>query len=97
MTEAERLQKIVVAQEKELRRLRRLLAVVRIAQADFRVEDNALVVTITAIGVDEYHFTEQAKPELEKIAEQISGIKSQVKEIKDATTDEPAIGAVVPL
>jgi hypothetical protein len=71
MTEAERLQRIVETQEGELRRLRKLLSVARIASASFDVIDGKLMVTVTAIGVDEYYFTEQARPELLKIAEAI--------------------------
>jgi hypothetical protein len=101
MNEAERLQKIVEKQETEIRRLRKLMSVARVAQADFYVTDGTLQVVVTAIGVDEYHFTEQARPELEKIAEAIIEAKrGQVQipagGIKDMLTGEPAQGAVIP-
>lgn len=100
MTEAERLQKIVQAQEVELRRIRRLLSVARVAHAEFQVVEGVLSVTVSCIGVDEYHFTQQALPELKAIAEAIVREKATVEftgEIKDAITGEPMEGGVAPL
>lgn len=97
MTEAERLQKIVVAQEKELRRLRKLLSTARVAMASFAVEGETLQVTVTAVGVDEYYFTEQCKPELQKIAEELAEKRMAFDEkMEDAITGEQADGAVIP-
>ena len=61
MTESERLQKIVVAQEKELKRLRWLLGHARVACAEIDVDAtdekrHLIRVTLSAIGCDEYHF-----------------------------------------
>lgn len=100
MTEAERLQKIVKTQENELRNLRRLLSMARVAGATFDVIDGKLNVIVTAVGVDEYYFTEQAKPELRRIAEVLLGqvTKTEIDDvITDAATGEPMIGGVAPL
>ena len=95
MMEAERLQKIVLGQEKELRRLRRLLAVVKIAHAEFNVEDEKLMITVSAVGVDEYHFIDACKPQLEAIAARLLGAGSaKAGDITDSVTGDEAIGGV---
>lgn len=97
MTEAERLQKILTAQEKELRRLRRLLSVVTIAHVEYGVQDNIIEVTVSAIGVDEYHFIDKCRLELERVANVIIGERTKIKgPITDSVTGEEAIGAVMP-
>jgi hypothetical protein len=100
VTEVERLQKIVKAQEFELRNLRRLLSMARVAGAEFDVVDGKLSVIVTAVGVDEYYFTEQTKPELLRIAEALLQQRTELKStdvITDAATGEPITGGVAPL
>ena len=96
MTEAERLQKIILAQDRELRRMRRLLSVARIAHAEFGFEDDKLMVTVSAIGVDEYHFIEQARSQLEIIAKKLVPEAKTMGDIKDSITGEDIIGGVSP-
>lgn len=97
MSEAERLQKIIQAQEKELRRLRKLLGTCRVASVEFVAEDSTLRVVATCVGVDEYYFTEQLKPELTAIAQALIGRlgTAEIKgEITDSITGEALEGAV---
>lgn len=96
MSEAERLQKIVLEQEKQLRRLRKLMSIVRIAHAVYYVDGDELRVTVTCIGVDEYQFIEEAKPELSAIATALAGAKAELGEPEDADTGQPMDGAVSP-
>lgn len=98
MTEAERLQKIVTTQEAEVRRLRKLLSIARVALVEYEVIDGKLNVICTCIGVDEYHFLEKAIPELTKIAEALTGqlAKMDAGDIKDLATGEPMEGGVSP-
>lgn len=102
MTEADRLQKIVQTQERELRRLRKLISTARVAQVEYVVDKTVdppvLQLICTCIGVDEYHFVEKCKPELEAVA---SAICQSVAELKMATaadgiTGEKLDGAVSP-
>ena len=67
MAEAERLAKIVHEQDKELKRLRRLLGTCRVACVEYTAEGAVLRIVATCIGVDEYAFIEAVKPELEAI------------------------------
>lgn len=97
MSEAERLQKIVAAQEREIKKLRNLLATVRVARIEWSADekDGILHVSASAIGVDEFNFIDQLKPQLNEIATAILGIRTQAKkEVTDAITGEPIEGAV---
>lgn len=96
MSEAEGLQKIVIAQEKEVRTLRKLLSKARVAQVDYHVEDGELHIILTSIGVDEYYFVEQCKPELEAIATALCDAKMKTGPIQDSVTGEEMLGAVNP-
>ena len=95
MTEAERLQKIVTAQEEEVRRMRRLVEKVRIAQVEFTEKENILSVTVSCIGIDECGFIEKTKPALEAIAKAILGVKAKViaDDAVDSVTGEKIQGA----
>lgn len=97
-TEAERLQKIVDSQGKELGRLRKLLSQARVCQVDYFVEGTTLRIIATCIGVDEYHFLEKLQPALESVANAIIGARNVAKldanKLTDADTSEPLEGAV---
>lgn len=102
MTEAERLQKIVTAQEKEIKRLRAAMQVARVATVDIdsKVEDDHwnVYIVCTAIGVDEFHFIEQVKGRIGDLIEQVhKGSKKALDAatIKDEKGD-PMIGGVSP-
>lgn len=98
MTESERLQKLVHAQTKEIGRLRRALSVVRTAHSEFDVTDGVLHISITAVGVDEFHFIEKARTELESVAKAITDQRELKcsEEIKDLVTGEVMDGGINP-
>jgi len=96
MTEAERLQKIVLAQEKEIKRLRKTLSVVRVASVFYGVEDDTFFVSVTGIGFDEYGFTEAARSQLKKVAEILAGQKLKADAPEDGITGDPLHGVGVP-
>lgn len=98
MTEAERLQKIVTTQEKEIRRLRKLLEVCKVANCEIGVEGNVVSVVVTAIGIDECYFTVQAKAELTKLAEAITSSRVEITDDPptDSVTGLPLDGGVAP-
>ena len=86
MTEQERLSKIVDAQGKEIKRLRQLLQKARVASSDMWVEDGHFKVIVTAVGVEEYDFTQQCRAELTKLAEALIGQSGSVTDT-GVTTD----------
>ena|ERR1035438_9301969 len=102
MTEADRLQKIVLAQEKELKRLRWLLGHARVACAEINMDDSdekhpVIRVTVTCIGCDEYHFIEKCKPEIQNLIERLTGEKTKLAgEATDTISGEPIEGGVAP-
>jgi DNA-binding IclR family transcriptional regulator len=100
MMESERLQKIVDAQGKELSRLRKLLSQARVCQVDYFLEDETLRIIVTCIGVDEYHFLEKLKPELEAVANalvgQVNAVTMDPCTAVDVATGEKAEGRVLP-
>ena len=102
MTEAERLQKIVLAQEKELKRLRWLLGHARVACTEIDVDETdpahpVIRVTVTCIGCDEYHFIEKCKPEIQDLIERCTGAKAKLTgEATDTVSGEPLEGGVAP-
>jgi hypothetical protein len=96
MSEAERLQKIVQAQEKEIAKLRRMLGIVRIAHLEYGVDEGTLHITGTAIGVDEFHFLDQVRDELKMLADAITGGKAEITALTDMVSGEPMTGGVSP-
>lgn len=97
MSEAERLAKICHEQDKELKRLRRLLGTCRVACVDYTAEGNVLRILATCIGVDEYQFLDAVKPELVAIGNAILGRVGAMKmgdtdEAVDTITGEPLHG-----
>jgi hypothetical protein len=99
VTEAERLQKIILAQEKEIARLRKLLQTARCARVEYGGDGNVLQIVVTAVGSDEFYFIEQVRKELMAIGDAIMGEKGAVQDLggtNDMTTGEPVQGGVSP-
>jgi len=96
----DRLREICKAQEREIKRLRAMLSKVRTVRVEFYVEGDSLCIVGTAIGIDEFHFIEQVRPELARIAEEISDAKVENAlanaKVTDGITGDEIEGAINP-